>query len=99
MKVGIIIKPNQKGQIVIPKEIRRSLGIGVHTPLNVLQRGEGVYLYPVRGVIDYPQGESSYSAILRRTKGAWEDGGHREMLEKKRRDIEREASKRRKQAW
>lgn len=99
MKVGIIIKPNQKGQIVIPKEIRRSLGIGVHTPLNVLQRGEGVYLYPIRGVIDYPQNESSYSAILKRTKGAWRDEGYTGIREKKRRGIELEASKRRKQAW
>lgn len=99
MKVGIIIKPNQKGQIVIPKEIRRSLGIGTHTSLNMIQRGQGVYLYPIRGVIDYSKGESSYSAILGRTKGAWKGEDYAESLEKKKRNIELQASKKRKQLW
>lgn len=100
MKVRIIIKLNQKGQIVILKEIRKSLGMGTDAFLNVIQRGQGIYLYPVRGVIDYPQGEESYSAILMRTKGAWKgDGSQGVSGEKKRRSIELQASKRRKQAW
>lgn len=47
MKVGFITEPNNKGQIVIPKEMRTALGIKPGTLLNLVARGSGLYIYPV----------------------------------------------------
>ena len=98
MKVGIITKPNQKGQIVIPKKMREALGIDVNVFLNLILRGNGIYIYPVEEVITKVEKENSYFEILQKTQGSWsaEDWN---LLRKKRRKIERDASKGRKQRW
>ncbi|MBI3335730.1 MAG: AbrB/MazE/SpoVT family DNA-binding domain-containing protein [Candidatus Portnoybacteria bacterium] len=97
MKVGIIIKPNQKGQIVIPKDIRKALRITAKTPLHAIQRGYAVYLYPIKEVISEAQSEPSYLKVLERTKGTWQEDW--EGLERRRREIELVASKKRKMVW
>jgi AbrB family looped-hinge helix DNA binding protein len=45
MNIGTITKPNQKGQIVIPKAMRDKLHITEHVPLNIIARGRGIYIY------------------------------------------------------
>ena len=71
MKSGYIIKTNPKGQIVIPKELRESLDIDKDTPLNLIKRGEGIYLSPVSEVIPKAEEEDSYVEVLKKTKGTW----------------------------
>lgn len=97
MKVGVIIKPNQKGQVVIPKEFRKILGIKNNVPLNIVVRGRGIYIYPVSEVITTAESESSYLKILEKTRGKWKEPW--EKLRKKRRAVELSASKKRKQIW
>ena len=97
MKVGNITKPNQKGQIVIPKELRDVLGLHIDAPLNVVLRGKGIYLYPIDEVISLEERESSYLKLLERTKGKWSENWT--QLRKKRKKIEEAASKARKQQW
>lgn len=98
MKVGVITTPNAKGQIVIPKEMRDELRIEANKPVNLVLRGGGIYLYPIREVVTDLEHESSYSKILAMTQGIL---GSRPYYknEKLRRKIELEASKRRKQKW
>lgn len=74
MNVGVIIRPNGKGQIVIPKEFRDNLGIDVNVPFNLVMRGKGIYIYPVVDVVATAETESSYLDILEKTKGAWQKG-------------------------
>lgn len=98
MKVGIITKPNEKGQIVIPKEIRDLLGIDKNAVLNLTVRGNGVYIYPVREVITALESDDSYVELLKRTQGIWakESWG---KSRKARKRVELKASEKRKKAW
>lgn len=98
MKVGIITKSNQKGQIVLPKKMRQGLGIEANAPLNMILRGDGIYIYPIKEVIAKGEKESSYLQILQKTQGTWlkEDW---DILRKKRRKTELNASKKRKKIW
>lgn len=98
MKIGVITKPNQKGQIVIPKEFRDQLGIKASAPLNLIIRGRGIYVYPILEVITAAESESSYLKVLERTQGSWA-GEDWTTLRAKRRKIELKASKQRKQPW
>ena len=97
MKVGEITTTNEKGQLVIPKAMRDFLGIEPKTPLNLILRGEGIYLYPIEEVISRGERESSYLDTLLKTQGAWA-GDDFTYLEK-RKKVEAAASKRRKQSW
>ncbi len=98
MKIGTIAKPNQKGQIVIPKKMRRALGIDADVSLNLVLRGSGIYIYPVQEVITKGEKENSYLEILQKTQGTWaqENWG---SLRKKRNQTELAASEKRKQVW
>ncbi len=98
MKGGTIIKPNRKGQIVIPKEMRKFLGILADTHLHLLQRGHGIYVYPIKEVTGESFHETSYPALLRETKGKW--GKEEEKVSSaQRRKTELLASKKRKTSW
>jgi len=99
MKIGIITEPNKKGQIVIPKEFRKVLGITSQTPLNLVLRGGGVYIYPIDEVLTKLESESSFLSILEKTQGAWADDKSWKRTEKRRRKIEQASSLRRKKAW
>lgn len=83
MNIGFIVEPNKKGQIVIPKKIRDDLNINSQTPLNIVQRGEGIYIYPIEEVTYRFEQESSYADILEKTRGAWADEKGWEEREKK----------------
>ena len=99
MKVGIITKPNEKGQIVIPKDIRDKLGINEQVPLNIILRGNGIYLYPVVDVIGKTDDENVYAKILEKTKGAWSTFQENKKGAISRKQIELKASQKRKHTW
>lgn len=98
MKIGFITQPNQKGQIVIPKQIREKLKITHSSMLNLILRENVICIYPVEEVITKTNREISYIELLKKTQGSWlkENWGE---LSKKRRKIELGASNKRKQQW
>lgn len=67
------MQSNTKGQVVIPKKIRELLGIKPSSFLHIIQRGRGLYLYPITDLsrTGSIKGENLYSRILEKTKGAW----------------------------
>jgi len=99
MKVGFIAEPNKKGQIVIPKQIRDTLGITANVSLNIILRGEGMYIYPIKRVIT--KEESDLLKVLEKTQGAWADSDWKEFdkREKQRRRLELKEAKKAKNAW
>lgn len=98
MKIGTITTPNAKGQIVIPKAIRKALRINANTPVNISVRGNGVYIHPIKEVIGAYETVDSYLKILEKTAGSWR-GDSWPQTERRRRKIELAASKRLKKAW
>lgn len=98
MKVVNIAEPNAKGQIVIPKEIREALGITQDTPLNIVVRGEGLYLYPIEEVILKGEKENSYFRLLEKTRGSWQTEKW-QKIRTLREKIELEASRKRRLKW
>lgn len=98
MKVGSIIKPSPKGQIVIPKEFREELSIDEHSLLHLIIRGNSLWIYPVEGVVPKVKTEDSYHKILAQTQGAW-IGEDWQRLRSKRKKLELKASKKRKVLW
>jgi AbrB family looped-hinge helix DNA binding protein len=98
MNIGTITKPNQKGQIVIPKEYREELGIDSNRFLNLVLRGRGIYIYPVVDVVIDSGNQSSYLKILERTQGSWLNDDWN-ISRKRRKKIELKASKKRKRLW
>ena len=71
MQIGEITTTNSKGQIVIPKNLRRELGITAGTMIKVLSKGRGLYLLPIKEFITSEESESSYTKILEKTAGSW----------------------------
>lgn len=97
MNVLQITKPNLKGQIVIPKDIREALGIDENVPLNISVRDGGIFIYPIEEVLTKAEREVSYLKVLQMTKGAWGQKGFAPYKEKRR--LELDASRRRKAQW
>ena len=97
MAIDAITKPNTKGQVVIPKEMRDKLGITPKTSLHVTLGEDGIHMYPVDGIIEKRAVEGSYLKILEKTQGSWTEDWS--TIRKKRGNIEKVASRRRKRAW
>ncbi|MDO8524733.1 MAG: AbrB/MazE/SpoVT family DNA-binding domain-containing protein [bacterium] len=97
MKLGIITKPNEKGQIVIPKEMRKLLGINVNDLLHLFVRGGGLFIQPISDVVPKTGNADNYLKVLERTRGAW--GNAKTIGEKQKRSVELAASQARKKAW
>lgn len=98
MKIGSFTTPNDKGQIVIPKEIRDALGIDNNVTLNVILAGKGIYIYPVEEFLTKVEGESSYIKLLEKTKGTWKNEDW-DTTRSRKSKIELTASKKRKNIW
>lgn len=100
MKVGTITKSNSKGQIVIPKDIRDTLGINDSVFLNIVARGRGVYIYPIEDVSLVSDRSDSYVRILKKTQGAWGKSSAAEIARVQScRKKELAASQKRKAQW
>lgn len=101
MKIGKIIKPNTKGQIVIPKEVRSVLKIDKNTLLNLLVRENGFYVYPIKGI--HSQVESDKTAllkVLKETQGMWGEEASDELIkEKETKKLELKTSAEAKKKW
>lgn len=97
MKIVTIVEPNSKGQIVIPKAIRDELGITSDTPLNMIKRGGGIYLYPISDVVLKLEEIDSYTDLLRKTQGAWGEVAWKDY--QKRRRLEKKIAKRKREEW
>jgi len=98
MKIGTVTSTNDKGQIVIPKEIRDALGINSKVTLNMILFGNGLYIYPVEEFVTRVESESSYIYLLEKTKGTWIDEDW-DKLENKKSEVELKASESRKSKW
>lgn len=99
MKLGIITQPNEKGQIVIPKQVRKELHIDRDTLLQIIIRDHGFSVYPIDTIETEVSRENTYTDILRSTQGAWAKDKTRTVVRKKRRAMELKASARRKRGW
>lgn len=102
MKIGTIVEPNEKGQIVIPHKLREALGITSETPLNLVLREEGIYMYPIEEVLikaEVQTDKSAYLELLKKTRGVWSGDKTWEKTRTKRRRIELAAAKRRRASW
>ena len=97
MKIYTITQTNQKGQIVIPQKIRKELNIDASVPHHIVQRGKGVYIYPIREIITETGHETPYLKVLEKTRGAWKKS--KKANEQKKRALELTASKKRKEVW
>lgn len=98
MKIGSFTTTNDKGQVVIPKDIRDRLGIDSHVTLNITVAGAGIYIHPVEEFITRAESESSYLQLLEKTKGTWADENWDE-LRQNRSKTELNASQSRKEPW
>ncbi len=100
MKNITITTVNTKGQLVIPKEMRDTLGITGKVPLEVSLKGDGIMIYPIERVVRKVDGKDSFDRILEITQGAWgpEAKGERKK-EKERRAKELAAWKERRKLW
>lgn len=97
MKLGIITKPNEKGQIVIPKEMRKELGINSSALLHLFVRGGGLFIQPISDVVPKTGSVDNYSKVLVRTRGAW--GKTKTIRDRQKGAVELAASKERRKAW
>lgn len=98
MKIGSFTTTNDKGQLVIPKDMRDALGIDSEVTLNLVLAGNGIYIYPVEEFITKSETESSYLHLLEKTRGTWNDESWDE-LQQKRSEVELKASQSRKSRW
>ena len=98
MKIGYIVEPNTKGQIVIPKQVRNNLGIEPGTFLNLIIRGDGMYLHPIKHVVPKVTTVNTYRKVLEKTQGTWA-GDSWPQTEKRQRAIELKATRERKKPW
>lgn len=98
MKIGIITKSNQKGQIVIPQEFRELLGIDENKNLQINMRSRSITITPIDEVITKFDSESSYLKLLEKTRGTWNKDDWTNTV-KRRKKIELEASTKRKKVW
>jgi len=98
MNLGVITKPNSKGQVVIPKKYREELGINEKVPLNITLQGKGLYITPIEKSISSKDSRKLFIEVLEKTAGAW-IGDSWPETEKRRRKIELAASRRRKKVW
>lgn len=100
MKIGIISKTNTKGQIVIPRAIRKQLGITANDFLHLFVRGDGLFIQPIKEVVNKADAQDNYLKILEKTKGVWGVMRDKERgVGKEKRAKELAASKKRKDLW
>ena len=100
MQIGTIVRPNVKGQVVIPKQIRIALSIDKNSNLNLVIRDHAIHMYPVVDIGVKTLNKSVFLKILKETRGAWRHPIKQEIEKAgKRREVELAATRRNKKAW
>ncbi len=102
MNIGIIVTPNIKGQVVIPKKIRDQLNITENTPLNVRMIDDGIYIHPIKEVVTDAEEDQRHRMLLKileETQGAWTDDKDFDKRQKKMRRSEIKVARKMKKAW
>jgi len=99
MKIQTIVRPNQKGQMVIPKEVRKQLGIDADSQLHLTVTGSSFVITPLTDQ-NFPHilSKKTYAEVLAQTKGAWanDDWSRTEQTREK---LELAAARQRKKTW
>lgn len=98
MNLGVITQTNDKGQLVVPKSYRDTLGINPNVPLQILLKTDGFYVRMIENVITKNTGSDLYLQLLDNTAGTWVNDNWNQT-ENKRKLIEKKASLSRKQVW
>ena len=98
MNLGVITQTNDKGQLVVPKSYRDTLGINSHVPLQLLLKTDGFYVRMIENVITKNTGSDLYLQLLDNTAGTWANDSWNQT-ENKRKLIEKKASLFRKKIW
>lgn len=86
---------------MIPKKLRDNLGITQDTLLQIVPRGEGIYIYPIEGVLIKSEGDDNqgaYLELLKKTQGILGSKPYYKN-DRLRRKIELRASAKRKAVW
>lgn len=96
MKIGKLASVNSKGQFVIPQEYRKMFNITEGVVLNITTKYTGIFLEPIEEVLPKISENSTYLDVLDSTKGSWKQA---KVKDDNKRDLEIEASKRRKKEW
>jgi AbrB family looped-hinge helix DNA binding protein len=86
-----ITKPNIKGQIVIPKEIRKKLNISADTWLNIDLKGNSIHITTLHKSPSTPNSRSIAIDVIKYTAGTWQDEDWK-AIENERHCIEQNAS-------
>lgn len=101
MNVGNIAMTNGRGQVVIPNQVRKKLGITEGVLLSFAVWGPGMYVLPMTLTpknLAFDNG--AVLEILRRTQGSWgTETPEEKRIEAKRRKFELAASKKAINAW
>ena len=85
---------NQKGQLVIPKDIRDRLEIDDTVDLLIKLMGNSIIISPIDTIIASSDQECSFLDVLEQTKGSWKTAKPPEK-----RNLELEAAKKRRKSW
>lgn len=100
MNLPLFTQTNNKGQVVIPKSIRKKLDITQGTLLEIVVRAQGLYLYPVKTQRKNIAVHEPFLQLLKKTAGVW---GNTTPNEEKRYQLQHQlemvAAKRRQQSW
>jgi bifunctional DNA-binding transcriptional regulator/antitoxin component of YhaV-PrlF toxin-antitoxin module len=96
MKIGKLANTNSKGQFVIPQEYREMFGITPQVTLNISPKYNGLFIEPIKDVVSSVKVKDVYEDVLLSTRGSW---GKASSSSDEKRQLELEASKRRKQGW
>lgn len=101
MNVGNLAITNNKGQVVIPSQIRKQLGITAGVPLKFAVWGTGMYVMPMEMTPrDLPADSGAVLAMLKRTQGTWgPESAEDKKGETRRRRLELAATKKARNAW
>lgn len=65
-----ITNTNRKGQVVIPQNMRKALGITKDVPIRLSLRGQVIFVEPIKELVTVAETESSYAELLSHTQGS-----------------------------
>lgn len=67
----MVAKVNTKGQMVLPNDYRKKLGIKANSQVEVRLNNNYISISPIKGVISAVSEEDTYASILKDSQGKW----------------------------